>query len=81
MVFVPLLPFIVRAGLRWDDRHRLRSPWLRFGTPVALILVVLLAGLFRDIAENVIGLLELPMDLISYLVLAIQAVGLAGWCS
>lgn len=76
-ICVPLATLILRAGLRWDDRHVMRSPWLRFGTPAALVLVVLLAELFREIAENVVGLLELPMDLISYIVLAIQAAGLA----
>ena len=76
-VFVPLAPLVVWAGLRWDDGHRLGSPWLRFGTPVALIIIVLLSSLFETLAENVIGLLELPMELISYLVLAIQSVGLA----
>ncbi|MBN9022599.1 MAG: mechanosensitive ion channel, partial [Rhizobiales bacterium] len=74
---IPLAAIALRAGLQWDERHSTRNLWLRFGTPAALIVVVLLAGLYREIVENVIGLLELPMDLISYLVLAVQAAGLA----
>ncbi len=74
---LPLVPLIVRAGIDWDGRHRAASPWLRFGTPVALVLVVILAEVFENLAENVVGLLELPMEVISLLVLAIQAVGLA----
>ncbi|MCB1501920.1 MAG: mechanosensitive ion channel family protein [Bauldia sp.] len=77
LVFVPLIPLLIRTGLRWDDRHRSRSPWLRFGTPAALVLAVGLASLYRTIAEKVIGLLELPMELVGYMVLAIQAVGIA----
>ena len=78
VVFLPLVPLIVRAGLKWDGKRSLRSPWLRFGTPVALVLVVVLTELFVDLAQYVVGLLELPMEVIGFLVLAIQAVGL-GW--
>lgn len=76
-ICLPLVPLIVRAGIHWDGRRRSASPWLRFGTPVALILVVALAEVFENLAENVVGLLELPMEVISFLVLAVQAVGLA----
>ncbi|MBZ9937182.1 mechanosensitive ion channel [Mesorhizobium sp. BR1-1-16] len=76
-IALPLVPLIIRAGMHWDARRRSASPWLRFGTPVALILVVALAGLFQNLAEKVIGLLELPMEIISFMVLAVQAVGLA----
>jgi len=76
-VCLPIVPLIIRAGVLWDARRRSNSPWLRFGTPVALILVVALAELFENLAENVIGLLELPLEIVAFLVLAIQAVGLA----
>lgn len=76
-VCLPLVAVILRAGIRWDARRRSNSPWLRFGTPVALILVVALAELFENLAENVIGLLELPMEMTGFFVLAIQAAGLA----
>ncbi|HSI41500.1 MAG TPA: mechanosensitive ion channel family protein [Xanthobacteraceae bacterium] len=74
---LPLVPLILWAGINWDGKRRSASPWLRFGTPVALILVVALAAVFENLAENVIGLLELPMEVIGFLVLAVQAVGLA----
>ncbi len=74
---LPLVPVILLAGIRWDGRGGRHSPWLRFGTPLALLLVVALAELFRTLAENVIGLLELPMEVISFMVLAVQAAGLA----
>ncbi|WP_428032868.1 mechanosensitive ion channel family protein [Ancylobacter sp.] len=74
---LPLVPIIVRAGINWDNDRRSASPWLRFGTPVALILVVVLAEVFENLAENVVGLLELPMEVIGFLVLAVQGVGLA----
>jgi len=76
-IALPLVPLIIRAGMHWDAKRRSASPWLRFGTPIALILVVALADLFQNLAEKVIGLLELPMEIISFMVLAVQAVGLA----
>ena len=39
--------------------------------------VVLLAAVFENLAEKVVGLLELPMEVIGFMVLAVQAVGLA----
>ena len=74
---LPLVALIIRAGINWDGRRRSASPWLRFGTPVALIFVVALAELFANLAEKVVGLLELPMVVIGFLVLAVEAVGLA----
>ncbi|TCK28297.1 MscS family membrane protein [Ancylobacter aquaticus] len=74
---LPLVALIMRAGINWDGRRGSASPWLRFGTPAALILVVGLAEVFENLAENVVGLLELPMEIISFLVLAVEAVGLA----
>jgi len=76
-ISLPLVALILRAGINWDGKRRSSSPWLRFGTPVALMLVVALAELFENLAENVVGLLELPMEVISFLVLAIEGVGLA----
>ena len=76
-ICVPLFTLIVKAGLRWDQKRRFRSPWLRFGTPIALIVVVVLAGVAYNIVENGIGLLELPLNLVGYASLAIQAIGLS----
>ncbi|MCX5512544.1 hypothetical protein C3941_04385 [Kaistia algarum] len=76
-VGLPLVSLIVLAGINWDSKRLAASPWLRFATPVALILVVALAELFENLAEKVVGLLELPMEIISLMVLAVQAVGLA----
>ncbi len=76
---LPLMPLILKAGITWDRRRGAANPWLRFGTPAALILVVALAELFENLAENVLGLLEWPMEVIGLLVLAIQAMGLAAF--
>lgn len=74
---LPLGALILRAGISWDAKRRAAGPWLRFGTPLALILVLALAEVFENLAENVVGLLGLPMEIIGFLVLAVEAVSLA----
>ena len=77
VICIPLFTLLLKAGQRWDHRNRYRSPWLRLGTPLALLLVVILTGVAYNVIENVIGILELPLDVIGYVALAVQAIGLS----
>ncbi len=77
VVCAPLFTLLLRAGRHWDHRNRHRSAWLRFGTPLALLLVVGLTGVAYNLIENAIGIFELPLDVIGYVALGIQAVGLS----
>ena len=77
VINIALFIVIIRAGLRWDREHRYRSPWLRMGTPLALAVVVACAEGSYIVAQYGIGLFELPLDLVAYLVLAVQVTGLS----
>jgi len=74
---VALFWALISLGQRWDRRWMNGSPWLRFGLPLALVLVVALAGVAYLVAQYAIGLLELPLDVVAYTVLAVQLVGLS----
>ena len=74
---VVLFRALIGVGRWWDRRWMDGSPWLRFGLPLALVLVVALAGVAYLVAQYAIGLLELPLDIVAYTVLAIQIVSLS----
>jgi len=74
IVALALFRLLIRLGIDWDSARAERSSWLRFGLPGALILVLLLSEGFGLVAENVIGLLQLPLTLVSYAVLTIQLI-------
>jgi MscS family membrane protein len=69
--------FVYFLGATWDDRQEDEHPRLRFGVPVALLAAVVIAGTIEAVARDAIGLLELPLDLVSYAVLAAQVVCLS----
>ncbi|MCB1487533.1 MAG: mechanosensitive ion channel family protein, partial [Bauldia sp.] len=73
-VSTALLYALIRLGVLWDRLWWHRSPWLRFGLPVALLLVFLLAAVDFLIAQNVIGLLELPLYVVGFTALVVQVV-------
>ncbi len=76
-IYVPLSVGLLKAGQRWDHAQRNRSPWIRMGTPLTLIIVVVLTGVAYDLVENVIGIQELTLDVAGYVKLTIQMVGLS----
>lgn len=61
----------------WDERQRDEHPWLRFGVPAALLVAVAIAAAIEAVARDAIGLLERPLELVSYAVLAVQVACLA----
>ena len=66
-----------RLGARWDERHRLDRPSVRFGVPLALLLAVLIADLVKSVSIHAIGLYEVSLATVSYIALAVQVGGLA----
>lgn len=66
-----------RLGARWDDRHRLKRPTVRFGEPLALLFTVVIAEMVKRISINAIGLYEVSIATVSYIALAVQVGGLA----
>lgn len=69
-----LIVVFFRLGVRWDRKHADRSPLLRFGQPLALVLIIALSEADFLLAQNAIGLLELPLDIVAYTALAVQVV-------
>ncbi len=65
---------LIRLGQLWDQRWWNVSAWLRFGLPLALLLVFALSQIDFLVAQNVIGLLEVPLDIVAYTALAVQVV-------
>ncbi|MCP4382158.1 MAG: mechanosensitive ion channel [Hyphomicrobiales bacterium] len=65
---------LIRLGLYWDRRWWHRGPWLRFGLPLALLLVIALSEIDFLIAQNAIGLLELPLNVVAYAALAVEVI-------
>jgi MscS family membrane protein len=76
LAIVTLVVFrsLIRFGMGWDAARGEGSPWLRFGLPTALLMIFLLSGLVDLVARHVIGLLQLPLDLVSYTMLAVQLI-------
>jgi MscS family membrane protein len=66
-----------RVGERWDSRRKKRTAWLRFGKPLALIGIAVIAFLVSRIAVKVIGLFGLPLAVVSYIAIAAGVGGLA----
>ncbi len=73
IVALVLSQLLIRLGMNWDRAYE-QSPWLRFGLPIALLVIFALAESVDLIARNVVGLLQLPLDLVSYAVLTVQLV-------
>ena len=69
--------FAYRIGARWDEKHRLKKPTVRFGEPLALLFAVLVAEIVKKVSVNVIGLYEVSIATVSYIALAVQVGGLA----
>jgi MscS family membrane protein len=69
-----LFRLAVQLGLRWDATWDGRGAWLRFGLPLGLVAIVVLTGAFELVAQNVIGLLELPLTIVDHGVLVIQLI-------
>jgi MscS family membrane protein len=74
IVSLVLFRVLIRLGLNWDAARADDHPWLRFGVPIALLVVLVLSVFIQTTAENVIGLLQLPLDLVSYAALAVQLI-------
>ena len=68
-----LFRLLIRMAMDWDSARK-DSPWLRFGLPISLLLIFFLSDFVDLIAQNVIGLLQLPLDLVSYTVLTVQLI-------
>ncbi len=66
-----------RLGAQWDERQRLARPTVRFGTPLALLLAVLIADLVKSVSIKAIGLNEVALAAVSYIALTVQVGGLA----
>jgi len=76
--FLLVLRGLYRAGVRWDASVGEGSmAWLRFGIPMALLIAIGLAELVYRFAVFGLGLMELPLEFVSYTVLVIQVGGFA----
>ncbi len=69
--------FAYRLGARWDERHRIDRPSVRFGVPLALLSAVWIAHFVKSVSINAIGLYEVSLATVSYIALAVQVGGLA----
>jgi len=70
------VPLLIGLGRRWDRRHRDKGPWMRFGLPLALLLVVGLCAAASAVTEKGIGLLDAPLDVVVHVLLAVQILAL-----
>ncbi len=72
------LRFLYVWGVRWDSKRRGDlAPW-RIGVPVALLAAAVIVHLVYVCAFHLIGLFELPLEVISSLVFVVQ-VGALAW--
>ena len=66
-----------RLGLYWDERKGKHHPWLRFGVPVALLVVFVIARFAERVSRDAIGLLGQPQNIVSLVLLAVTVAALS----
>ncbi len=77
-LFLVLLRLLYRAGVHWDAAvQESGTIWFRLGVPLAILIAIGLAELVYRFSLYGLGLLELPLDFVSYTALVIQVGGFA----
>ena len=70
--------FLYRQGARWDEKHRISQPSVRFGVPLALLGSFVVAHLVGLASFRAIGLFETPYAVVSYIALVVK-IGSLAW--
>lgn len=65
-------------GRWWDDQHTKKQATFRFGKPLTIFAIFLVAHFFDVITQNAIGMIGAPLSAISYVTL-IAKVGSLAW--
>jgi MscS family membrane protein len=76
LVAVSLFAVLYRLGAWWDSRQK--NAWLHFGKLLTLLGLALLAEGVKQVAFEGIGLILLPLTVVSYVTFAIQ-IGSLAW--
>jgi len=61
--------FLYHQGARWDEKHKISRPFVRFGVPLALLGSFVIAHLVGWASFSAIGLFEMPYKVVSYIAL------------
>jgi len=69
--------FLYRQGARWDEKHRISRPSLRFGVPLSLLGSFVIAHLIGMASFGAIGLFQTPLAVVSYTSLVVKIGSLA----
>lgn len=78
LVMAAALIFVVlRLGTAWDAWKGQGRPWLSFGVPLALLVVVAIANAVESITRNAIGLLGPPENAVAIFVLCVSVLALS----
>jgi MscS family membrane protein len=77
LVSAVFIRFLYRRGARWDEKHRISRPSVRFGVPLALLGSFVIAHLVGLASYSAIGLFETPYEVVSYTALVVKIGSLA----
>lgn len=72
-----IMRFLYRQGSRWDAKHTISRPSVRFGVPLALLGSFLIAHLVGLASFTAIGLFETPYVVVSTIALVVKIASLA----
>lgn len=77
IISAAIIRFLYRQGARWDERHRISRPSVRFGVPLALLASFFIAHLIGLASFTAIGLFETPYVVVSTIALVVKIGSLA----